>query len=158
MKKINFWKRHANPISGWSRIATAPLFASALWFVRYGTYTWIPLVVVLIWVILNPIIFRKPKHLDRWISQGVLAEQWWVQELKREFKFDFTLFCNVMALLAFIPMLVIAFLPTEMRYQLMWPYIYCSTLAFIFKIWFVDRVVFQYEKYKQNPSDASSLD
>ncbi|MBN2155746.1 MAG: hypothetical protein JW776_06865 [Candidatus Lokiarchaeota archaeon] len=147
MAKFDFWQRHANPASGWSRVATAPFFAVTLWFVNFGPYTWIPFVIIIIWAIINPMIFRKPKKMDRWISKGVLAEQWWIQKMKGKLIVDYTMLCNIFALLAFIPSLVIAFLPWGVKSgsDLKWAYVFCSTISVLFKLWFVDRVVFQYD-------------
>lgn len=148
-KKFNFWHRHANPASGWSRIATAPFTAAALWFARYGSYTWIPLVIIAIWAIVNPILFRKPKKMNSWISRGVLAEQWWIQTMRKGFIFDYTLICQIIALMAFIPSVVIALLPVSIKTQInfIWAYIFCITIAYVFKMWFVDRVTFEYDKH-----------
>lgn len=73
------WKRHANPWSGWTRVATMPLMVIAVWSrVWIGLWSLIPIVVVCLWVWINPRLFPRPKSTDNWMSQGVLGERIWL--------------------------------------------------------------------------------
>ena len=73
------WARHANPLSGWSRMTILPLFALALWFREtLGQWTWAALALLALWTWLNPRIFPEPDTLDSWISRGVLGERIWL--------------------------------------------------------------------------------
>jgi hypothetical protein len=74
------WRRHANPLSGWTRVATMPMFTVVLWFRLWmGWWTLLPLVMLLIWLWLNPRLFGEPESLDNWMSRGVLGEQVWLR-------------------------------------------------------------------------------
>ena len=74
------WQRHANPWSGYSRMLTLPLLVWVLWNRRsLGNWTWIWLGILMIWNWLNPRLFRKPKHLNAWMSKAVLGERIWLQ-------------------------------------------------------------------------------
>jgi len=130
MKKVKFWKRHANPWSGWTRVASAPLYYIALWY-----QNWIFLIILLIWAAINPFIFPEPKRTDNWASKGVYGEQIWTKNVK----FDISLILNILSGTCFIPSIFFAL------FQMFWPLLYTGTLGFLFKIWFVDRMVHLYE-------------
>lgn len=73
------WARHANPLSGWSRVSILPLLAMAVWSRLWiGWWAIIPVTAVLIWTWLNPRLFRAPASFDNWMSKGVLGERVWL--------------------------------------------------------------------------------
>ncbi|WP_010138950.1 DUF6653 family protein [Oceanicola sp. S124] len=77
------WARHANPWSGWSRLATLPLLSLAVWSrVWIGAWAWAPVALVLTWVWVNPRLFPVPRRTDNWMSQGVLGERVWLARRK----------------------------------------------------------------------------
>ena len=67
------WARHANPKSGWSRVALLPLFA-------YGLYRRDPrvLAAAVVWTVVNPVAFPPPEDAEAWMTRGVLAERAWL--------------------------------------------------------------------------------
>ncbi|UYV35978.1 hypothetical protein N4R57_13090 [Rhodobacteraceae bacterium D3-12] len=70
------WQRHANPLSVYSRMVILPALALAVWSrVWIGVWALLPVVVVLLWVWLNPRFFAPPRDLDNWASRGVMGEQ-----------------------------------------------------------------------------------
>ena len=73
------WARHANPLSGWSRVSTLPLLAFAIWSrVWLGWHSvWLVLLVML-WIWINPRLFVPPDSHDAWMTQGVLGERIWL--------------------------------------------------------------------------------
>lgn len=73
------WARHANPLSGWSRVTILPLFVIAVWS-RVWIEWWalVPVGVVLLWTWLNPRLFPSPASIDNWMSKGVLGERLWL--------------------------------------------------------------------------------
>lgn len=73
------WQRHANPWSGWTRVATMPLLTMAIWSrVWLGPWFLLPLATLLLWIWLNPRLFPPPKSTDNWMSRGVLGERIWL--------------------------------------------------------------------------------
>ncbi|MCA0952665.1 hypothetical protein LCM16_01120 [Mameliella alba] len=73
------WARHANPWSGWSRVTILPLLALTLWFrAGLGLWTWAALLGLVLWTWLNPRLFPEPRHLNGWMSRGVLGERIWL--------------------------------------------------------------------------------
>ncbi len=75
------WERHANPWSGWTRVATMPLLAIAIWSrVWIGWWSLIPIAILFAWIWINPRIFPPPKSVDNWMSRGVLGERIWLAD------------------------------------------------------------------------------
>lgn len=73
------WARHANPWSGWTRIATLPLFALAVWSrVWLGWWALVPVALVMLWTWINPRLFPPPRDHDAWMTRGVLGERIWL--------------------------------------------------------------------------------
>lgn len=64
------WERHANPWSGWSRVVTLPIL-------MYGIYARKPRVVaaVLVFTVVNPVLFAPPDDDEAWMTQVVLGER-----------------------------------------------------------------------------------
>jgi hypothetical protein len=78
------WARHANPWSGWSRVAILPLLALALWSrVWIGWWCLVPVAGVALWAWINPRAFPAPTRLDSWMSRGVLGERLWLARAAR---------------------------------------------------------------------------
>ena len=71
-----FWRRHANPWSGWLRVPTGGVIAAAVY-----RRDWRLLVAALGWTLVNPILFSPPETDDAWMTRAVLAERWWIRDL-----------------------------------------------------------------------------
>jgi len=73
------WLRHANPLSGWTRLASGPLIFLALWsHVWIGWRALIPIAILAVWIWLNPRVFPRPKNADAWMTKAVLGERVWL--------------------------------------------------------------------------------
>lgn len=76
------WSRHANPLSGWSRVSILPLLAMAAWSrVWIGGWAGVLVGAVLIWTWVNPRLFPPPASIDNWMSKGVMGERVWLSRL-----------------------------------------------------------------------------
>lgn len=127
------WAKHSNPWSGWTRTIVYPFIFLSIWF-----HHWYALVLVIVFIIINPVLFPKPKNTNNWMSKGVLGEKLWSQK----FRWDFPQFLNLINALFFFPSLYFAY------QNMFWQTLYTATIPFIVKLWFLDRMVFYYEKHK----------
>jgi hypothetical protein len=70
------WLKHANPRSVWTRFAILPCLILAIWSrVRIGWYSLIAIGAILFFTLINPTLFKKPKHYHRRSSKAVLGEK-----------------------------------------------------------------------------------
>lgn len=73
------WARHANPWSGWTRVAIGPLLILAIWSRDWiGLWCLVPIGLLLVWNWVNPRAFGEPRNLDNWMSLAVLGERWFL--------------------------------------------------------------------------------
>lgn len=75
------WQRHGNPWSGWTRVATMPLFAIAAWSRLWiGWWSLLPIAILIAWIWINPRLFPPPRSVDYWMSRGLLGERIWLAD------------------------------------------------------------------------------
>ena len=69
------WARHANPWSVWTRVPILPLLALAIWSrVWIGAWCWLPLALLIAWILWNPRAFPPPdQHRQLGLPRGRLA-------------------------------------------------------------------------------------
>lgn len=73
------WKRHANPWSVWTRFAAIPAFMVAVWSrVWIGSWSLLPIILVVIWLYLNVFIFPPIHKPQSWASKGIYGEKLWL--------------------------------------------------------------------------------
>jgi len=74
------WKRHANPWSVYTRFAAIPAGVLAGWSrVWIDWWAALPLALVIIWLVINPFVFRPMDKPTHWISKGILGEPLWLE-------------------------------------------------------------------------------
>jgi len=145
--KEKTWEKHANPWSGWTRMITYPLLYLPFWFLRdflnEPSANWfmpVGLLIVIIWFVINPRIFPKPKSYDNWMSKGVFGEKFWTAN--KRYKDINIIFTIIPA-----PFFVTALYTTYMN--LFWETMFFASVPFLFKLWFLDRMVFYYDANKE---------
>lgn len=131
------WSKHSNPWSGWTRVLAMPGLAIGL----YLQNPWI-LLATIVWIIINPLVFPKPKSTDNWMSKGVLGEQIYYKSGKKLNK-DLPSLLNVFNIPVFI-----AFLYFGWQQELV-PMILAGLLAMTIKFWFIDRMVRVTEEHRK---------
>jgi len=77
------WMRHANPASVWTRFTVVSLVALAIWSRDWiGAWSLIGVGLAIVWMFVNPLLFKAPKSTRNWASRAVLGERIWVDRNK----------------------------------------------------------------------------
>ena len=150
--KEKTWERHANPISGFTRIITYPFVYIPLWFLAEFledplTHWYVAVlgILVIIWFAVNPRLFKKPANFHHYMSRGVLGEKLWTEDRKKD---TFATTLSVLTAPFFFISLYTSYL------QFFWETMFFATVPFLLKLWFIDRMVFLYDHEKsQDCSD-----
>ncbi len=72
------WKRHANPLSVYTRIPIPALLCAAVWSRDWiGWWCLAPVAAVILWAAVNPTFFKPATSIDHWASRAVLGETYW---------------------------------------------------------------------------------
>jgi hypothetical protein len=72
------WMRHANPTSVWTRFAVPPMLAVAIWSHDWiGWWSLAPTGLVVVFLMINPLLFREPSSTRNWASKAVFGERIW---------------------------------------------------------------------------------
>lgn len=74
------WERHANPISVWTRFAVLPLLTISIWSREWiGWWSLVPIALSLVFMMVNPLLFPRPRSTRNWASKGVFGERVWAE-------------------------------------------------------------------------------
>lgn len=77
------WAKHSNPWSVWTRYPCLPLLSLAVWSrVWIGWMSAVAVLLVVVWIWLNPRFFGKPKTTKHWASKAVLGERAYIKHSK----------------------------------------------------------------------------
>jgi len=148
------WLRHANPISGWSRVTSLPLLAFAIWSrIWFGWWALGLLIIVIIWIWLNPRLFPKPKSTNNWMSKGVLGERVWLRKKQTpipEHHIKIAACLNILSGFGAIPF---AYGLIQLN---IWAVILGGTIMMLAKLWFLDRMVWLFHDMKDVHEEYNS--
>ena len=142
------WMRHANPWSVWTRFAVLPLLAASIWSRDWiGWWSLVPLVLSLVFMMVNPLLFPRPRSTRNWTSRSVFGERVWADrdtvELPEQFRAS-----RVPAVAQAIQVAGIAVLAYGLvRYDLL-AAVTGTVLCQTAKLWYLDRMVLLYEDMK----------
>ena len=148
------WMRHANPWSGWTRVATFPLWFLAIWsWVWIGWKALIPISIVTIWTWLNPRIFPIYQDDSSWITRGVLGERMFLNRDNISIPSDQVTVANLLTAFAglFLLAAIVGFVT-----QNFWLALGGWLLSITFKLWFVDRMTWIYDLMKEATPEYQS--
>lgn len=145
------WGRHANPWSVWSRVIILPLLTLAIWSrVWIGWWAILPIILLMVWIWINPRVFKRPKSTDNWSSKAVLGERVW---LKRQSTPIPKHHDRAARILSYIPMAGLVPYVHGLIVQSPWEATVGLVLIVIGKLWFLDRMVWLYDDMKDERSE-----
>lgn len=139
------WRRHANPLSGWTRMLTAlPLLLLALWSrVWLGWWSVLPIAMAVFWIWWNPRAFGEPASFDSWMSRGVLGERIYIDH-RAELPAHHLTAARTLALASLPGMIVMIWGIVALWWE---GAVFGGLLAVIPKIWFVDRMAWIFQDW-----------
>ncbi len=138
------WERHANPLSVWSRFPCLPLLALAIWSrVWIGWMSVLPVVLIGVWIWLNPRVFGKPATTRHWASKAVLGERAFLDRGRTEIP------AHHQSAIRWINGITFAGFALAV-YGLIWlnlaATVFGTCITIIGKMWFLDRMVWLYQE------------
>jgi uncharacterized protein DUF6653 len=142
------WQRHANPISVWTRFAVLPLLALAVWSRSWiGWWSLAAVAAALVFMMVNPLLFRESRSTRNWASRAVFGEHIWSDrdtvELPRQF-----LASKVPAVATAIQVAGVALLAYGLVRLDLLAVVAGLVIAQTAKAWYLDRMVLLYEDMK----------
>ena len=145
------WQRHANPISGWSRMPVMPLLALAIWSrVWIGWWSLLPVGVTIFWIWLNPRAFPVPQSTNNWMSKGVLGERVWLNRKLIPIPHHHARAAKILAALSGIG--IIPFVLGLIQLDV-WATVAGVAIIMLSKLWFLDRMVWLFDDMNESHAE-----
>jgi hypothetical protein len=149
------WMKHANPISVWTRYSVLPIIVMAFWSrIWIGWWCLIPGLLSILWMFINPVLFKKPESTKNWASKSVLGERVYSNrdKLKIPAKHQIPLHGILNAVSSTGMILAIG----SIIFYSIWGALLGIALAYIGKSWYLDRMVWLYEDMKNENEEYRS--
>jgi hypothetical protein len=142
------WMRHANPVSVWTRFAVLPLLALAVWSREWiGWWSLAAVALVLVFMMVNPLLFRGSGSTRNWASKSVFGEHIWSDrdtvELPRQFVTSKVPAASTAIQVAGVALLAYGLVKLDLL-----TVVAGLVLTQTAKAWYLDRMVLLYEDMK----------
>ena len=142
------WMRHANPTSVWTRFAILPVLAVAIWSYDWiGWWSLAPTVLVLVFLMINPLLFPQPSSTRNWASKSVFGERIWADrnEIVIPPQFRMSKVPTVSTAFQFVGVIALAYGLIRLDVIAVLSGVLITQLA---KAWYLDRMVLLFEEMK----------
>jgi len=142
------WMRHANPTSVWTRFAILPVLAVAIWSYDWiGWWSLAPTGLVLVFLMINPLLFREPSSTRNWASKAVFGERIWADrnEIDIPPQFSRSKVPTVSTAFQFVGVIGLAYGLIRLDVIAVVSGLLISQLA---KSWYLDRMVLLFDEMK----------
>jgi hypothetical protein len=141
------WERHANPLSVWTRFATFPFLMLSFWSAHWiGWYCLAPIVLLALWLWLNPRIFPPPASTQSWASRAVLGERVYLLRVMHPVPVEHT---NVATLLGTGSALGMLAAVAGLIAAEPFTFVAGGIAIIVFKLWFADRMVWLFDEMSE---------
>ena len=141
------WMKHANPWSIWTRFATLPFLVFAIWSrVWIGWYSLIPIIILIIWLVINPTLFKKPKSMDSWGSKAVMGEKYWSERKENPVPKHHKVTIIMLTMMQTVGGIILMIGLWKLEINLT---IFGTITVYLSKMWFLDRMVWIFEDMKK---------
>jgi hypothetical protein len=143
------WRRHANPWSVYTRFAAIPAMIAAIWSRAWiGWWALAPVVLVIIWLWLNPHVFPAIAKPRSWAARGIYGERLWLLEPERVPR-DYRV---VLRWLAIPGLAGLGLMVWGLMELLAWPTAFGATLIVLSQLWRIDRLGLLYDSAQREHS------
>jgi hypothetical protein len=149
------WMRHANPLSVWTRFAVLPLLVVSIWSRDWIGWWSLALVALsLVFMMVNPLLFKPPASTRNWTSKAVFGERVWSERTTVPVPARFTSTVNyVTSAFQVVGMALMVY--GLVRFDLL-TLIAGTVLVQCAKAWYLDRMVLLFEEMKtRHPAYAA---
>jgi hypothetical protein len=149
------WMRHANAMSVWTRFAVLPVLAVAIWSYDWiGWWSLVPVALTLIFMMINPRLFREPDSTRNWASKAVFGERIWADRKKVEIPPQFR--SQVPNLATAAQVLGVAALAYGLVRLDVFAVVAGVIITQLAKFWYLDRMVLLFEDMKGRNAEYAS--
>lgn len=141
------WARHANPLSGYSRLLSGPAVFFALWSLWWiSWWALLPISLIIIWIYINPRLFPPPTHTQSWVTKGVLGERVFINRKGVPIPDHHVRMGWITSLISMVFVLIAAY---GLLVQDFWAAFTGWHASILAKVWFLDRMVWLWEDMKE---------
>jgi hypothetical protein len=149
------WMRHANPLSVWTRFSVPSLLAVSVWSrVWIGWYSLIAVAISIVWMVVNPLFFDKPRSTRNWASKSVLGERIWTDRKQLGIPDQFVSpVPNLANAYSALGLIAVAYGLVAVE---VWPVVAGIVILHGGKLWYLDRMVLLFEDMKSRNQEIAS--
>jgi hypothetical protein len=150
------WMEHSNAWSVWTRFLALPLIVMSIWTRDWiGWWCLVPLALSLVFMVINPRLFKAPKSTRNWASKGVFGERIWADRKTVEIpaKYGKSLVPTVCYVAQTLSLVVLAYGLVRMDVMAT---IAGTVMCQIAKSWYIDRMVLLYEDMKERNAEYAA--
>ena len=143
------WERHSNPVSVYSRIFSYPLIILALWSYHFWDllYALGLGISVVLWLYVNPRLFKVPRSTNNWASKVTFGERIWLHhENRTEIPCHHSkIFISTLLIVSGIGFIGTIYFSMIADFKLT---LLASLMCWGAKVWYCDRMVWLFEDMK----------
>jgi hypothetical protein len=149
------WMRHANAMSVWTRFAVLPLIVVSIWSYDWiGWWSLVPVALSLIFMMINPRLFREPDSTRNWASKAVFGERIWADRKNVDIPPQFrSPVPNLATAAQVIGIVALAYGLVRLDLLAVVAGVIITQLA---KFWYLDRMVLLFEDMKGRNAEYAS--
>ena len=149
------WMKHANPWSVATRYSVLPIIVLAFWSrIWIGWWCAVPAAVSLAWMFFNPVLFPRPASTRNWASKSVLGERIWMNRKRVPVPDHHRRMPGLLNLISAAGMAMCIWAIVILS---PWMAGLGTSLAYLGKSWYLDRMVWLFEDMKDRPEYGAWL-
>ena len=134
------------------KICNFTILILAIWSrVWIDWYSLIPIILLIIWLKMNPTLFKTPQNLDNWGSKSVLSERYWSERKMKPVPKQHNTPVLILTILQAIGGIILIVGLWKLDISLI---IIGTIIIYMAKMWFLDRMVWIFENMKNEDTTS----